>query len=248
MSRYSAETIGCHEWNERLARAGPSNSQARLDKLTQTKCGAKVRCGAGEEQSSAAQPQQLAAERGVMLGERACLRGRWSRTRAVEAYPDWEPNPAAARMRGTSCYINLGLLQGIALLYCAGSFPIPYDRYKPSAAAVSHDALPSSRRRLLRSPRPLMSLLESLSTAPCTPSLTDLSIALSLAPGSATPPSLVAGLRTANRSAFKKRQRRNLGAGPKPTLVSHASQCPGMCWRTCFEHRHGRASAECSRL
>ena len=79
-----------------------------------------------------------------------------------------------------------------------------------------------------------MSLLESLSTAPCTPSLADLSIAaLSLAPGSAAPPSLVAGLRTANRSALKKRQRRKLGAGPN-TLVSHASQPRGCAGGACF--------------
>jgi hypothetical protein len=90
-----------------------------------------------------------------------------------------------------------------------------------------------------------MSLLESLSTAPCTPSLTDLSIALSLAPGSAAPPSLVAGLRPANRSAFGKRQRRKLGAGPN-TLGSRQPG-PG-CWRTCFAWSHGRAPAQCLRL
>ena len=55
-----------------------------------------------------------------MLGQRACLSGGGAGMnksgRGIERLRlFWLPNPAAAREQGTSCYINLWPLQGIAI-------------------------------------------------------------------------------------------------------------------------------------
>lgn len=98
----------------------------------------------------------------------------------------WMPNPAAARMRGTSYAPRAtsiwSPLQGI--------FPF-------HLIDTSHGRRKQRWSSEARVPGALQTAhvaARVTSTAPCTPSLTDLSIALSLAPGSAAPPSLVAGL------------------------------------------------------
>jgi hypothetical protein len=55
-----------------------------------------------------------------MLGQRACHRGDGADTnkggRGIERLRlFWVPNPATARLQGTSCYTNVRLLQGIAI-------------------------------------------------------------------------------------------------------------------------------------
>ena len=220
--------------------AGVLNSQTRRDKLSWCKCrgggGPGTRRGADRSKQrshSGWQLQQLAAERGVMLGERMPARAV-EPDKGGRGVPIWMPNPAAARMRGISCNPDFGLLQGIASLcrrapHSMSASPQAISRRRQSWVLATADVLESLGPAQV--PRPLMSLPESPSTAPCTPTLTDLSIALSLAPGSAGPPSLVAGFHAANRSAFKKRQRRNLGAGPN----THGSsrQRPGRAARGC---------------
>jgi hypothetical protein len=73
-----------------------------------------------------------------VLGQRACLRGGGAGTnqggRGIERLRlFWVPNPAAARFQGTSCYINLWPLQGIAVHahFLLLTQPRPSPSFKP---------------------------------------------------------------------------------------------------------------------
>ena len=153
----------------------------------------------------------------------------------------WTPNPAAARMRGTSCYIN-PVPACKALPDCAGAFPF-------LMISTSHGRRKqpwSSEARVAGRCRPLMSLLESPCTAPCTPSLTDLSIALSLAPGSAAPPSLMAG--PGQQIALRLKNDSGGSWVPGQTPWAHASQGRGCAGVPVSPWSPGRAPAQCLRL
>lgn len=239
MSRYGAETIGCHEWNEQASRSVKLANTPRQALVVQVQRGRRARDQEGSGSEQTAQSQWMAASAAGSRARRdvgrahACEGGGAGQGRSRRTHLD-APNPAAARMRGISCNPDLGLLQGIASLcrrapHSMSASPQAISRRRQSWVLATADVLESLGPAQV--PRPLMSLPESPSTAPCTPTLTDLSIALSLAPGSAGPPSLVAGFHAANRSAFKKRQRRNLGAGPN----THGSsrQRPGRAARGC---------------
>jgi hypothetical protein len=130
VSRYGAETIGCHEWNEQASSVKLANTPRQA---LAVKCKCKCRGeGTTQWQRSGWQLQQLAAERGVMLGERMPARAV-EPDKGGRGVPIWMPNPAAARMRGISCNPDFGLLQGIASL-CRRALQAPFHRLLSSQA------------------------------------------------------------------------------------------------------------------
>ncbi|KAJ4988106.1 hypothetical protein SVAN01_06358 [Stagonosporopsis vannaccii] len=123
-------------------------------------CQCQCQCKSRGE-GTALQPLAQPSERDV---GRACIppadKGGRERTQSCQF---WMPHPAATRSRGTSCYLT------------AAVSPRPRRRARSSLRGL----LPCCPAALTPFRPPV--LLESPSTAPCTPSLADLSIAPGLA-------------------------------------------------------------------